>query len=174
MKQAKIAVVAISLTVVAAGSAQATTCKMQDDSEIKFTRKYEDTDLKANYYSNGGSKNAEIKKFYIYNWLMQDVNVDDIQLLLRDEKGDLLARVHRGPNLTHTLGGANAGAIFDVPWEDGYELWVEVRWKGDVHYKHMDTSVDDDNVPFKFTETKNGLIVARNTNLEVAPLYSCS
>ncbi len=127
----------------------------------------------SDYYKNGGIEGLEIKKFYILNDYDNQAQISDIKIHLKDSKGNTLATVLRGENLTWSPDGSNQGAAFNVPWEDDYELWLLIKWKGDEHYKPFNTKIDDDNVPFKFTEHKNGLIVWRDTTLKLAPLYSC-
>ncbi|WP_172300099.1 hypothetical protein [Pseudoruegeria sp. HB172150] len=165
---------ALSFLAGLAGSAQATSCYTQSDLRIKFTRKYEDTGLRDDFYNRGGSRSVEVKKFFIHN-LEADHQINDVQLLLYDQDKNLLARIARGPDISDAITGANTGAIFNIPWEDTYQLWVEVRWNGHSGYEKFLSNVDQDYAPFRFTDNLNGLGVHYNSDyLQVSPLYSCS
>ncbi len=169
-----------------------TTCKVGSEfdnygkSTYGNTRKYEDWSLRDDFVKRGGSKDHATKKFYLANG--DGTAIDDVQLLLFDGTADrnLLARVHRGidiaqgwiPIVVAVPTHKNGVAVFNVPWEESWELMVEVRWKHDKHYKRFNESKDGKYAPFVFPVedkgTVNGLAVGPNSwGLGVAPLYDC-
>ncbi|WP_172300107.1 hypothetical protein [Pseudoruegeria sp. HB172150] len=174
----------LSIALTGAAFANATfTCEKEDGTTFSAQVKYSDKSLKV--------ENATAKTLYLVNG-DDNRDINEIQLLLWDKDGNLVSRTIGQPDISSTkdivaaAGGsgliettnADIAAQFNITWEDGYELWVEAKWRQDVHYKRRSESHDYGYLPFVYpvesNGTVNGLILSRNSwGLGARPLYNC-
>ncbi|WP_172300103.1 hypothetical protein [Pseudoruegeria sp. HB172150] len=164
-------------------SAFAFTCKDEVGNSITVDPVYEDVSM---WHASKPSKEI----FIINGDVKRDIN--EIQLLINDKDGNIVDRTVGEPDIESTetaqyvmpgtaiivVGNSDIGARFSMSWEDDYSLYVEVKWRGDVHYKRFNKDLDNGYAPFTFPveygKAVNGLIVTRHgSGLGVEPLYEC-
>ncbi|WP_172300102.1 hypothetical protein [Pseudoruegeria sp. HB172150] len=182
-KSLNIAAIQILTSVALTGSAFAFTCEKDDGTKLDIGQKYADISM---WHGNQTGK-----EIYIVNG--EDTNpINEVQLLINDKSGNIVDRTVGEPEIDSSdhlkavlvtsekveNDDAEIGARFTMSWEEGYSLYVEVKWKGDIHYKRYNKDLDNGYAPFTFPvengRAVNGMIVTRHSSgLGVVPLYDC-
>ncbi|WP_172298022.1 hypothetical protein [Pseudoruegeria sp. HB172150] len=192
-KPLSLAALVLPLAVAAASPALATKCRFEGDKLFKGTRKYEDTGLWEDYLKRGGSAETSTRKFFLING--EDKNINEIRMAVykggNTSDSNLVAKKTRSENITktevrdfqglfvdHVKNRPNTIAIFNVPWEDGFEVHFQVKWSGDTHWKSFNEKEEGEYVPFVFPvvdgEVINGIWAKRNSwGLGLVPLHDC-
>ncbi|WP_172300106.1 hypothetical protein [Pseudoruegeria sp. HB172150] len=166
VKSAALAGMVLSLTSTASSAYTNYSCLYKvGNGQANGTIKYQSTGLFDDYVDRGGSASTSKKTFFIVNH--QNKEVGNVRLKLYDKDNKLIAqKTETSMEAYNEYNDVNTGAKFTIPWVSTYQLYVQVRWRKDDHYKSMDK-----NDMYEFGSNSNGLVVTRSKTLGTKEVY---